>query len=173
MNDFKWGDSYTIGVDLETWEARFKNLSAQSRDVLLVYLQVNYENHVQFMTGQSSEGEKRKRDAEVKDVLHLYIQTFVCLSVVFPSVFSNTDHSMAILDSLQEIDVLILRSMADGTALSLDQIFPIALKPDKSGINLRAMSKEKNMPIRKNPLVMCFEGLIFFYDINTIQYNTI
>ena len=133
-------------------------MSAQTRDVLLVYLKVNFAKHVEYMAGSSPMEEKMRRDADVKDMLHLYLQTFVCLSVVFPSVFANADYSMAVLDSLQEIDVLILRSMADGTSLSLDQIFPIVLKPDKSGINLRAMSKEKNMPIRKNPLVMCFEG---------------
>ena len=101
--------SCTSGVDLDTWEARFKNLSAQSRDILLVYLQVNFAKHVHCMREIGSMEEKMKRDAEVKDVLHLYIQTFVCLSVVFPSVFANADYSMAVLDSLQEIDILMLK----------------------------------------------------------------
>ena len=107
----------------------------------------------------------------ISTAMKCYPKVFVCLSAVFPSVFATVEYSMAIIDSLKEFDVLILRSMAEGLPLSLDQIFPIAQKPDKSGINLRAMSKEKNMPLRKNPLVMCFEGAFVFLAISRGRFN--
>lgn len=65
---------------------------------------------------------KRKRDAEVRDLLQQYIQVFVCLSIVFPSVFRTVEYAMAIIDSLREFDALIVSSMTEEAALCLDQV---------------------------------------------------
>ena len=62
------------GIDLGTWESRFQGLDKQTRDVLLVYLKVSYATHANYMAGPDSEENKVKRDAEVRDLLHLYIQ---------------------------------------------------------------------------------------------------
>lgn len=50
-------------------------------------------------------------------------------------------------------------------------VYDVALKPDKTGINLRLLSKEKEIPIRKNPLVMCFEGAFIFLAISRGKFN--
>ena len=63
-----------LGIDLATWESRFQALDKQTRDVLLVYLKVSYASHANFMAGPDNQEIKLKRDAEVRDLLHLYIQ---------------------------------------------------------------------------------------------------